>query len=238
MNIGCVFAVSLIALFAAAAQTNSQDEKDPNRPACTSAYCRKIQAYLKVHYCGESPAGNGPDNGCEIRVPKQQDAGIELKADYECGWNEKKELYECTQQGLPSPVVRGILERELHRLGLPADAKGRILFRLLESSENHWFLAEADYTRVSGDNMDLCDVIAIIDKNSNVTALRKVAFQRTDADKPAVTTWSALGLADVDGDGQLDIVLEGDAYENHWIEVVTMKHGAPQTVFSGLGYYL
>jgi hypothetical protein len=42
----------------------------------------------------------------------------------------------------------------------------------------------------------------------------------------------------VDGDGQLEIILEGDAYENHWLEVDKTQNGSFRTVFSGLGYYL
>lgn len=36
-------------------------------PPCTSAYCKKVKSFLKKHYCGESPAGNGPDDGCDLR---------------------------------------------------------------------------------------------------------------------------------------------------------------------------
>jgi hypothetical protein len=38
--------------------------------------------------------------------------------------------------------------------------------------------------------------------------------------------------------GQSEFILEGDAYENHWLEVVGMKDGVFKTTFSGLGYYL
>jgi hypothetical protein len=32
--------------------------------------------------------------------------------------------------------------------------------------------------------------------------------------------------------------LEGDAYEDHWLEVDKMQGGTFRKVFSGLGYYL
>jgi hypothetical protein len=41
-----------------------------------------------------------------------------------------------------------------------------------------------------------------------------------------------------DGDGQLEIILEGDAYEDHWLEVDKMQAGSFRKIFSGLGYYL
>jgi hypothetical protein len=86
--------------------------------------------------------------------------------------------------------------------------------------------------------MTLCQVIAIIDQNSHVSALRKVPFQKTDADTNTVTTWSPLHLADVNADGQIEIILEGDAYEDHWIEVIAIREELFRTIYSGLGYYL
>ncbi|HTC49009.1 MAG TPA: hypothetical protein VK722_16915 [Candidatus Aquilonibacter sp.] len=54
----------------------------------------------------------------------------------------------------------------------------------------------------------------------------------------AVTQWAPVDIADVEGDGHEDVILEGDAYENHWLEVVSVHDGVIQTIFSGLGYYL
>jgi hypothetical protein len=64
-------AIALLALAGlAAAQSGAQTgigvqaagraEADPHRPSCTSASCRMIRSFLKAHYCGESPFGNGP----------------------------------------------------------------------------------------------------------------------------------------------------------------------------------
>ena len=39
-------------------------------------------------------------------------------------------------------------------------------------------------------------------------------------------------------DRHLEVVLEGDAYENHWFEVVRIHDGSFKTIFTGLGYYL
>ena len=68
--------------------------------------------------------------------------------------------------------------------------------------------------------------------------LRQLPFQKTDMDVPTVTEWAPLDITDVIGNGHEDLVLEGDAYENHWLEVVSVRNGSPETIFSGLGYYL
>jgi len=36
----------------------------------------------------------------------------------------------------------------------------------------------------------------------------------------------------------MEFVLRGDAYENHWLEVVSVQGDSFKTIFSGLGYYL
>ena len=57
-------------------------------------------------------------------------------------------------------------------------------------------------------------------------------------DVPALTQWSPIDLADVDGDGRTDVILQGDHYEDHWLEAVSVDQRFPRTLFSGLGYYL
>jgi hypothetical protein len=72
---------------AAAAHTDGQweeAEKGPHRPDCGSARCRKIKQFLKDHHCGESPFGNGPDDGCDARGPKKRGLGTKVKADFVC----------------------------------------------------------------------------------------------------------------------------------------------------------
>ena len=145
---------------------------------------------------------------------------------------------QCEQHGQPSSNVRAILIRELQRLGMPANANGQTYFTVWESARPTWTIAEADYSRLAGPEIELSEVVVILDQNSHVLVLRQLPFQKTDADVPAVTQWSPIDLADVDGDGQLDISLEGDAYEDQWLEVVSVHDGAIQTIFSGLGYYL
>ncbi len=216
-----------------------QFQEDPHRPACTKESCKQIEAFVRKHYCGGSPAGNGPDDGCDLRiVARKPGANVNALADFECDWNEKKEEFECHQKGQPPSTVRDILMRELRRLGLPASVTGTTTFNVWKSTLGGPLIAAADYERVIGSDIELCQVIVAIEGDSRVTVLRKVPFQKTDADVPTVTQWSLVDLADVDGDGNIEIILEGDAYEDHWLEVVSVRDGTVTTKFSGLGYYL
>ena len=229
-----ILIAAAMSLLTVSGQIQGQEEKDPHRPRCTGAQCRKVKAFVKTHYCG-APQGNGPDDGCEIRRPKQR-PNVRATADYECKWVEG--VRNCQQHGQPSPELRGMLLDELRRLGLPAKAKGQIYFTVWQAVGPGWSLAEAYYDHLAGSDVALCQVILIVDQNSHTFVLRKVPFQRTDADKNTVTTWSPLDLVDVKGDGQVDVILEGDAYEDHWIEVDKLQDGHAHTIFSGLGYYL
>jgi len=232
----CLLIAALVSFLAAVgAQANGQDDKDPHRPACTSARCRKIKAFVKAHYCG-APQGNGPDDSCEIRPPKKPGAHVKVAAGFDCSWIEGAR--HCQQHGQPSPRVRSILIDELRGLGLPAKAAGQIYFTEWTSASSGWSLAAAHYDRLTGYDLTLCEVILVIDQDSQAHVLRKVSFQKADAEKNTVTTWSPIDLADVDGDGHIEVILEGDAYEDHWLEVDSVQDGSSRTIFSGLGYYL
>ena len=193
-----------------------------------------MKSFVKNHYCGD-PVGNGPDDSCEIRQPKKR-LNVEVTADFDCKWVDG--VRNCKQQRQPSSELRDLLVGELRRLGLPAGAKGQTYFTVWQPIGLDWSLVEAYYDHIAGSNVTLCQVIAIVGQNSHVSVLRKVPFQKTDADKNTVTTWSPLDLADVNADGQIEVMLEGDAYEDHWVEVVGTKDGSFKTIFSGLGYYL
>jgi hypothetical protein len=174
-------------------QEGAQPEQDPHRPPCNSAQCRKAKSFVKTHYCG-APVGNGPDDSCEIREPKKR-LNVKVTANYNCKWVDGAR--HCKQQGEPSSELRGILVGELRRLGLPAKAKGQIYFTVWQTIGMNWSLVEAYYDHIEGSDVTLCQVIAIVGQNSHVSILRKVPFQKTDADKNTVTTWSPLDLADV-----------------------------------------
>jgi hypothetical protein len=233
-----VLAAVLFLLCIVAPQLKGQRGKDPHRPACTSAPCQKIESFLKANFCGAAPFGGGPRNGCDTRSAKQLVTGVNVIAAFDCQWSVTDGRPKCRQRSEPSPAIRSILVREMRRLGLPARAEKDIYFTVWQPSSAKWFLAAADYGQANGTDLALCQVIVIVGPGGHVQALRKVQFQKTNADAPTVTTWFPMGIADVDGDGQLEIILEGDAHEDHWLEVDQLQGGSFRKIFSGLGYYL
>lgn len=233
-----LIAAVLVYVCCVVAPFKAEAQEDPHRPACTDAHCRKIESFLRTHYCGQSPYGNGPEDGCELRIPKKPRHGIDVVADFSCNWSEKEKATVCHQSGQPSLNIRRILIRELRHLGLPRKVGGKIYFRVWKSERIGWSLASADYAHVTGDALNIGEVVVLISPNLQVTVLRKSPFQKTNADVPDVTEWAPIDMVDVDGDGRLDVVLEADAYEDHWLEVVAIRNGSPVTIFSGLGYYL
>ncbi len=236
LNARLILISALISLLIVGVRVAGEAEKDPHRPPCTSPRCRKIKTFLKAHYCGESPFGNGPDDGCEIKRPKTPQTGIKVLAGFDCAWREG--VSRCQQHALPSPEVRAILVREMRKLGLPMKDDTAVYFTVWESTSSGWSLAEAYYQHLAGTELTICQLVAVIDRSSQVRVLRKVPFQKTDADVPTATIWTPIDLADIDGTGQVDVILEADAYENHWLEVDSVKDGSTKTIFSGLGYYL
>ena len=236
-NKRCLIVPSMLLLLTAG-YVLALDKADPHRPPCISARCLKIKSFLKAQYCGESPAGNGPDDGCDIRVAEKRNTSVKVLADFDCKWNEKTEKSDCEQRGEPSSEIRDVLVHEMHTLGLPAKDDQHVFFTVWEPNGSGWSLAEAKYDEVTGSDLSLCQVIMIVDSSSHGHVVKEVPFQKTDSDVPLVTTWSPIDLADADGDGHLDVILEGDAYEDHWFEVDSIRDGSVHTIFSGLGYYL
>lgn len=97
---------------------------------------------------------------------------------------------------------------------------------------------QAYYSHRKGPDIELCEVVAVADHNAQVTVPRKLPLKKTDVDVSEVIQWTPLDLADTLGKGQVDVILVGDAYENHWLEVMSVHNGSAETIFSGLGYYL
>jgi hypothetical protein len=216
----------------------AQNVQDPHRPPCTTASCKTIEAFVKKNYCGESPFGEGSDDSCDLRNSKRRSTNIKVIADYDCEWNEIKNESECKQQGQVNPELRTILVHQLEELGMPAKAPGEIYFNVWQPNRADWLVAQVDYSLRAGTEIELCEVVAVIYKNSRVTVLRKLPLKKTDIDVPDVTNWTLLDIADTRGNGQLDVILEGDAYEDHWFEVISVHHDSAETIFSGLGYSL
>lgn len=217
---------------------NTQRDKDPHRPACASAPCRRIQAFLRAHYCGDSPFGNGPDDGCDIRDRSRHGKDVDVQADYTCKWDESSAKSTCKQQGQPTAELRNIVLEEMHGLGLSANRDRDVYFTIWKTKRGGWTLAQGIYDKSTGTVLRICQATLIIGDGLQPIVLRRLPFQRTDADVPTVTTWSPVDLADVDGDGRIEVVLRADAYENHWLEVDSVLDGVARKIFSGLGYYL
>ncbi len=116
--------------------------------------------------------------------------------------------------------------------------RGDTYFTVWESNRAGWSVAQAYYSHRVGSDIELSEAVAIVDQNARVTVLRKLPLKKTDVDVPDVTDWTLLDLADTRGDGQMDVILVGDAYEDHWLEVISVRNGSAKTIFSGLGYYL
>ena len=233
-----VLAAALTPVLVPGVQVVGQTEADPHRPVCSSAACRKIRSFLKAHYCGKSPFGNGPEDGCEIGAPAPRKADIDVIARYGCEWSEAERKEICQQYGQPPSEIRAALIRELRRLGLPAAEDRRTYFTVWKSRSSGWTLAEGYHDRLAGSDVTLCQVISMIGASSQIVVLRELPFQKTNADVSQITTWSLLDLTDVDGDGRPDAVLQGNDYEDHWIEVHSIQNGSHRMIFSGLGYYL
>ena len=232
-------AITALALaLVAGVQLTAAAGKDPHRPACVDAQYRKTMSFLKENYCGESPYGNGPKDSCQIKNPKGPRPGVDVVTDFGCDWSDAKRAMDCKQQGEPPASFRSLLIAELRRLGLPPNADGRTYFTIWKSTASGWSLAAANYQRPVGSDVELCQVIVIVDQSSHLRVLRKGPFRKTNMDVPAMTQWSPIDLADVDGDGRTDVILQGDRYEDHWLEAVSVGPRFPRTLFSGLGYYL
>src|SRR4029453_13707333 len=103
-----------------------------------------------------------------------------------CEWSDAKRAMECQQREQLPSAVRSLLVNELRRLGLPAKASGETYFTTWKSTTSGWSLAAAYYARTVGSNLELCQVIVIIDQSSHVHVLRKLPYQKTNIDKPAV----------------------------------------------------
>jgi hypothetical protein len=227
-----------LAIITTAGQEAGQPEKDPHRPPCTNGQCRKIRSFIKSHYCGKGPFGNGPDESCDTRGPKKPaGTGTKVTAEYFCSWDESAKGSKCNQRGQPTSEERNIVVQQMRLLGLPKGGEHEVHFKVLRSSGLS--VMQGAYDHLNGVELTFCEVVVVADANGGVHVLRKVKLRKAaNVDVVDFTTWSPVDIADTDGNGQLEVVLEGEAYEDHWFEVVSLQNGSFKTVFSGLGYYL
>jgi len=161
-----------------------QRDKDPHRPPCTSASCQKIETFLRSKFCGASPFGNGPKNGCDTRYAKPLLTGVTILAAFDCETSVTDGRPKCRQRSEPSAAVRSILLRQMRQLGLPAQAEKEVYFTVWQPASAKWFLAAADYGEAKGSRLALCQVILVVNPGGRIQELRKVRFQNTNADKP------------------------------------------------------
>jgi hypothetical protein len=126
----------------------------------------------------------------------------------------------------------------MRKIGLPDQMRSKVFFTLWRVVRSGDFVTDAYYQQTDKSELTLCQVIAVFDGRAGVTLPRKIPFQKTDAAVPTTTQWSLIDVADVDGDGKPDVILQADSYENHWLEVDELEGLNWKTVFSGLGYYL
>ena len=170
-------------------------QPDPHRPPCTGAECKKIKEFLKDHYCGESPFGNGPEDGCNYKDPVR---GAKLTAGYFCEWNEAEAKSKCLQQGEPSTIARDLLLHELSRIGLPKGASTKVHFRVVQS-DSGWSLMSADYDEPAGSFLMVCEVVVAVDPSQQTRVLRETKLQKqiptcpksTPGPHSTLQTWTA-----------------------------------------------
>jgi hypothetical protein len=232
--VAALLVISLIPAYA-----NTPSRKDPHRPPCTSQECRAIQQYLKAHYCGRSPWGNGEGESCELRVPKAATRGFKTLASYHCDPEDTSRSYRCAQRGTVPAAVVEAMHGQLTAIGVPAAAQRGIYYSIYQPSSAPWKLVEATYLRYKGDILTECQVLAVLGTDSVPHVLHKASCTKNDVDKPVFTEWSLLDVADVNVDGRVEIILEGNAYEDHWLEVIRLREDlTPEIIYSGLGYWL
>jgi hypothetical protein len=154
----------------------------------------KSQSVFEEHYCGDAPFGDGPDDSCDVADRAKRSSKVRVIADYNCEWNRSKDEAECKQQGQLRPELRGILGRELQHWGLPDNAPGKTYFTVWQGEGVGWLLAEAHYSNRAGDTVELCEVVAVVDKDGRAIVLRKLPLKRTDVDGPRCYAMDSVGL--------------------------------------------
>ena len=230
----CVLA--LIFCFSFSIPSFSQNSRDPHRFSCSNTECRVVRNFIKVHFCGASPFGNGPKDGCDIPVPKANALSATVTADFNCDWEARNSASQCKQSGEVPLEVRSKLLEQMHLAGLPNTVDQQVVFAIRTSKTTGARIVLANYDHATGDDLWLCEILAITAVNQPLSVLKKVVYQKTDFEVPTLTTWFPVDIFNLSGH-EVFLFL-GDAYEKHWFEAVEAKNGEYETAFTGLGYYL
>lgn len=209
---------------------------ESHRQPCRTTECKAVRAFVKAHYCGESPFGNGPDDSCRIQSLQKKSSGVVVEASSVCSSDDSNGAASCKQIGGISPALGARLLERMHHIGMPGAEDKTVVFFAMRSKKTGWSLVQASLEAAKGSNLNVCFVVAAIDPGGRFHPLREVPFQTTGAEVPTVTVWSAIDIADLNG--QQEFILEGDQYEDHWFEAFSVRDGAPELDFAGLGYYL
>lgn len=185
-----------------------------------------LERRLSAAYCSEDEWGN-----CQLRWPEEPPPRV---AAFDCVWDA---TVKCTQTLAASPPLVGLARDELIKAGLPV-GEPRVFVEALRVRAD-WTVVHAYYHRVSGERMSIASVVLVLRDDGARVVLRMQRFTHTALDGPsAVRLHFVMDVRDVDGDGEAELVLNGEGYEAHWLEVFTLRGEKWRLLFSGLGYSL
>ncbi|HEY6448993.1 MAG TPA: hypothetical protein VIY53_21240 [Acidobacteriaceae bacterium] len=134
--------------------------------------------------------------------------------------------------------MRSAVLGAMHRIGLRPGNDASVGYTVWNVTASGWIIAEGDYSKVSGQDLFICELILTIDPRGRATPLRELPFEKTDVDGKSLTTWDLVDAVPIENQNPPDIILRGDWYENHWLEVEGFRNDSWRLIFSGLGYYL
>jgi hypothetical protein len=237
----------LVSFFITSALVIARSEEYPHNATCNSKRCRKVETYLECRYgyhTSTAPFGNsGPAPDCVSVAPSGHGNDFTVLA-------EISKDQDMRQIGEPPSEIRNVVLGEMRKIGLPPQEDKSTLFVVWKSSSADWTLAEGYFYAPSREDrthyFTVCEVIVAIDQKLGVLVLRKTPFLKTRIQGPEVTLWYPLDLADADGDGRPEVILNvshaytsrrGEAgavhIEGSWLEVISVQHGSFETIFTG-----
>lgn len=186
-----------------------------------------LERKLRAAYCVEDDQVD-----CRLRGPEK--IAAERAAAFDCRWTD---TVVCTQTLAAPPALAAVAREELLKAGLPAREERVFVDALRVRPE--WTVVHAYHHAVSGERISVASVVLMVRDDGTRVVLRTQRFVRASLDGPsAAKLHFVLDVTDLDGDGAAELVLDGEAYEAHWLEVFTFREGKWRASFSGLGYSL